>query len=193
MLICLQKYNFTIQYRPSKDIVLADFSPAKKISPLNYNMQDIHFSNDRLNMIRGAIECDPKHETVYCSSLTGWPDCPHQVPRMSWHSLWYGRWVFHRRWPTCKKKQSLHTARIIWQDPNISMWQPPRHWKMQLIARATVYWPGIDTDITDYIKDATYVPSSRQHNLWYPETSPMAHGKTLLATSSVSMARNTSS
>ena len=65
--------------------------------------------------------------------------------------------------------------------------------KMQLIARATVYWPGIDADIIDYIKRCkvcTQQKSMLAVQLMLPWDIP--NGKTSPLTLSHTKARNTS-
>ena len=52
--------------------------------------------------------------------------------------------------------------------------------EMQLIARVTVYWPGIDADIVNYVKIVKLALNTRhvrQYNQCYPEVSQMAKGK----------------
>ena len=89
MLLRLQKYDYTIVYRPGKEMVLADhlsrFPSRKKHMPieLHQNIHNVHFEPDRLNIVRGAIERDPIHSTVYRLTLNGWLDRVHEVPRIA--------------------------------------------------------------------------------------------------------------
>ena len=63
------------QYIPGKDMVLAErlyrFPSCKNNSPieLHQNIQTIGFNPDHLNIIRGAIERDLVHSTVYRLTL----------------------------------------------------------------------------------------------------------------------------
>ena len=43
----------------------------------------IHFSNDRLNIIRGAIECNPMQNTLYYLTFNEWSDCLHHIPKIA--------------------------------------------------------------------------------------------------------------
>ena len=76
----LQKYDYTIQYVPGKDMVLADrlshFPSCSNKSPivLHHNIQTIKFNPECLNIIRGAMERDPIHSTLYRLTLNGWPE-----------------------------------------------------------------------------------------------------------------------
>ena len=87
------KYDFTIEYRPSKDMILthhlSQFLSLQGNLPieLHHNIQHIHISSDRLNIIQEAVEGDPIHNTLYCLTLNGWPDHIHQVPQIS-QQLW---------------------------------------------------------------------------------------------------------
>ena len=78
MLLKLQKYDYTIQYIPGKDMVLADrlsrFPSRTENSPiiLHHNIHTINFNSECLNIIRGATERDPIHSTLYRLTLNGW-------------------------------------------------------------------------------------------------------------------------
>ena len=54
---------------------------------LHQNIHNVHFEPDRLNIVRGAIERDPIHSTMYRLTLNGWPDRVHEVPRIA-HHFW---------------------------------------------------------------------------------------------------------
>ena len=75
MLLRLQKYEYTIQYIPGKDMVLADrlsrFPSHKNNTPieLHQNIQTLNFNHNGLNIIKGAIERDLVHSTVYRLTL----------------------------------------------------------------------------------------------------------------------------
>ena len=77
MLLRLQKYDYTIQYIPGKDMVLADrlsrFPSHKNNTPteLHQNTQTLNFNHDHLNIVKGAIERDLVHSTVYRLTLNG--------------------------------------------------------------------------------------------------------------------------
>ena len=80
MLLYLQKYDYTIQYKPGKEMVLADclnhFPSRKENMPieLNQNTQSIYFTPDKLNIVRGAVERGPVCSTIYRLTLNGWPE-----------------------------------------------------------------------------------------------------------------------
>ena len=80
MLLCMQKYDYTIVYKLGKDMVLADCSSHFPSNtnylpiPLAQNIQHIQLSTSELDVIRGAAEHDPVYSTVYHLTLRGWPD-----------------------------------------------------------------------------------------------------------------------
>ena len=77
MLLRLQKYDYTIQYIPRQNMVLADRlsrfpSPHHNLQiPLHQNIHALKFNSDRLHIVKGAIERDPIHSTVYRMTLNG--------------------------------------------------------------------------------------------------------------------------
>ena len=96
MLLHLEQYDYTIVYKCGKEMVLEDclsqFPPRKEDMPieLHQNIHNIHFEPDRLNIIRGAVERDPIHSTIYRLTLNGWPDRVQDIPRIACH--FWGTW-----------------------------------------------------------------------------------------------------
>ena len=86
MLLHMQKYDYTIYYKPGKDMVLADClscfpSPKKSLPiPLAHNIQYVQLSKDDLDIIQGSVECEPMYSTVYCLTIRGWPECRQDIP-----------------------------------------------------------------------------------------------------------------
>ena len=94
MLLCMQKYNYIIQYRPGKEMMLADhlshFPSHSNSLSITQNVQHSQLSNAELDIIWGSIEHDPVYITVYCHTLRGWPKQRLQVP-----------WFARHFWGTC--------------------------------------------------------------------------------------------
>ena len=96
MLLHLQKYDYTIVYRPGREMVLTDclsqFPSRKEYMPIELyqNIHNVQFEPDRLNIVRGAIKRDPIHSTIYRLTLNGWPDRVQEVPRIACH--FWGTW-----------------------------------------------------------------------------------------------------
>ena len=158
MLLRLQRYIYTIVYKPSKEIVLADrlsrFPSRKDYLPieLHQDIQHVNFTPDRVNIIRGATERDPIYNTIYCTILSGWPEHIHKVSHIT-----------HHCWDT--RDELTVKNGILLKDNRICI--PPELYdrtlsdlhqghtgieKMQHLMRDTVYWPNMDADIAKYIK-----------------------------------------
>ena len=79
MLLRLQHYDYTLQYKPGKEMVYADrlsrFPLRKENSPieLHQNIQHISFIPNKIKIIYGAVERHPILSTVYQLTLNGWP------------------------------------------------------------------------------------------------------------------------
>ena len=75
MLLIMQKYDYTIQYNPGKEMVLANclscFPSHNNSLPIHImqNVQHVQLSNVKLGIIEGSIECDPVYSTIYCLTL----------------------------------------------------------------------------------------------------------------------------
>ena len=75
MLLHMQNYDYTIQYKPSKDMDLADclshFLPHVKSPPIPIatNAQHVQLSDAELDIILGSVEHDPVYSTIYPLTL----------------------------------------------------------------------------------------------------------------------------
>ena len=75
MLLHMQKYEYTIHYKPGKDMVLADHLSHFPSNynylpiPLAQNIQHVQLSSADLDVIQGSVECDLVYSTVYCLTL----------------------------------------------------------------------------------------------------------------------------
>ena len=161
MLLQLQKYDYTLIYKPGKEITLADrlskFPLNKENTPieLHQTIKHLTFTSDRINIIRGSIKRDPILSTVYRLTLNGWSDRISQVSRIA-RQFWGARDELsteegllmkgnHICIPSELYDRSLHELHKMHLGIE----------KMQHRARATVYWPGIDADIVEYVKRCT--------------------------------------
>ena len=93
-------------------MVLADrlsrFPSCRNNTPIEtqQNIQHVQFNPDCLNIIRGAIERDPVHATVYCLNLNGCPDIIQDVPHVICHfygtreelTIKYGEFAFFQNY-----------------------------------------------------------------------------------------------
>ena len=157
MLLHLQKYDYTIVYKPGKEMVLADrlsrFPSGKEHMPieLHQNIHNVHFEPDRLNIVRGAIERDPIHSTTYRLTLNGWPDRVHEVPRIA-RQFWGTRDEL-----TVENGILLKGDRVCIPPELYERMLSDLHGnhrgieKMRHLAQHTVYWLGLDADIANYV------------------------------------------
>ena len=161
MLLHMQKYDFTIVYKPGKDMVLADrlsrfpshtnYLPI----PLAHNIQHVQLSTAELDVIQGAVERDPVYSTVYRLTLRGWPDHVQDVPRIARH-FWGARDEL-----SIDQGLLLKGTRVCIPPELLKRTLADLHGahqgvdRMQAQAREAVYWPGIDSDISDYVSWCT--------------------------------------
>ena len=161
MLLCMQKYDYTMCYKPGKDMVLADHlshfpSNTNYLPiPLAQNIQHIQLSTAELDVIRGSVEHDPVYSTIYCLTLRGWPDQVQDVPHVARH-FWGMRdelsiddGLLLKGTRVCIPPELLKRtlADLHGSHQGVS--------RMQAQAREDVYWPGIDADISDYVSRCT--------------------------------------
>ena len=67
---------------------------------LNQHIEHKDFSNNRLNIRNGALEGDPKYNTLYNLTLKRLPDHPHQALRIAQH-FWGTRDVLFVKTDCC--------------------------------------------------------------------------------------------
>ena len=157
----MQKYNYTIQYKYSKEMVLAKhlnhFSSHKESLPIpiHQNTQHVQLSTDKLDAIWGTIKCGPVYNTLYCITLSGWHDYLKQVPRIAQH--FWGTWD-----ELSVEAGILLKGNCVYVPQELlNCTLPDLHRahqgmeKMQAQATEAVYWPGIDNSTTDYIQRCT--------------------------------------
>ena len=92
MILQMQKYDYTFQYKPGgKEIILEtdcpDFLQEKKTSPYTTTHTHINYiqlTNTHLNIIWESIERDLIYHTIYQLILNGWPARYHQVCQIAW-------------------------------------------------------------------------------------------------------------
>ena len=133
---------------------LSRFPPNKENTPieLHQNIQHLIFTSNRINIIRGSIKRDPILSTVYQLTLNGWPDRISKVPRIA-RQFWGARDKLSIEEGLLMKGNCICIPPEIYDRslPELHMMHLGIE-KMQHRARATLYWPGIDMDIVEYVK-----------------------------------------
>ena len=164
MLLHMQKYDFTIWYKPSKDMVLTNhlshfLSHVNSLPiPTAHNVQHLQLSTAELDIIQGSIECDLVYSTVYCLTLRGWPNQRQEVPHITRHF-----------WGT-RDELSINSGLLL---KGTGVCIPPElpdctladlHGThqgtdgIQAQVREAVYWPSTDADKASYVCQCTICP-----------------------------------
>ena len=161
ILLHMQKYNYTIWYKPGKVMMLANhwshfpsFVNPLPI-PITHNVQYVQLSNTELDIIWGSMDCDLVYSTVYGLTLRGWYDQRQQVPCSArhfwgaWDELFIESGLLLKETRGCIPQELLdHTlADLHGTHQGIN--------RVQAQAREAVYWPVIDADIANYVCQCT--------------------------------------
>ena len=118
---------------------------------LHQNIHNLHFEPDRLNIVRGAIERDPIHSTIYRLTLNGWPDKVYEVPGIAQQF-----WGTHDEL-TVENGVLLKGDRVCIPPELYERMFSDLHGnhrgieKMRHLSQHTVYCPRLDADITNYV------------------------------------------
>ena len=136
---------------------------------LHQQIQHIKFSNDRLNIIRGAIKPNPFNNTLYLLILNGWPKCLHQLPGIAQHCSGMRDELSVENCLLIKGNRVCILPGLY--DRTLTDFYASH----QGITKCSKYWEQLSTS-----RDATYALNTMQvryYNQCYPKTSPTAHGK----------------
>ena len=161
MLLHLQQYDMVITYQPGREMLLGDvlshlpsWANNSEIK-LDFWVDAISisaFSSSWLTKTANETQKDPILLTVHWLTLNGWPRLRRHIPRIArnyldfWDKLSIkGDLVMKGEWiiiPTMCRDSILADLHKSHEGVN---------WSLSL-ARTCVYWPGVEADITDYIK-----------------------------------------
>ena len=154
MLLNLQGYDYSLINKPGKEMVLADRLsqlPSRRENTsieLHKNLQHFTFTPDEINIIRGAVEQHYKHILSYNPEWLA--ERINKVPRIA-QQFWGARYELSIEEGIIKRGQNLHTPEFYDRSQNELHDMHHGIEKMQHRARATMHWPGIDTDRVEYI------------------------------------------
>lgn len=163
LLLRLQQYDAEIQYRPGKEMYLADtlsraFLRNNQRSEAEEEVESIHvvdylaISKQQLEEIQKETLKDPTLQVVKKTILEGWPDSNSTVPmqarqyysirdELTVHDdiLFKGQRCIIPQNLRQKIKERLHSSHVGVQG-------------CLRRAREVVYWPGMNKDVTEYIQ-----------------------------------------
>ena len=156
MLLCLQGYDYTIHYCPSKKMALPNtiswFSPHPGPNiPLDITIQHAHLSPDRKEAFQQAFVSNPEMHTLADMIITGWTDNIKAVP----HPL-HPHWQ-HQETLTIEDGLLLHGEALIVPPSERERILQQLHQfhqgttKAQLFAHRCVFWPGINKTIEEAV------------------------------------------
>ena len=85
----ITQYSISQEKKWSWKTALVYFPPRKENMPirLHQNIHNIYFTSDKLSIVRGAMERDPIHSTMYRLTLNGWPERIQEICHLACH-LW---------------------------------------------------------------------------------------------------------
>ena len=118
MLLQMQKYDFVMDYKLGKDMILSEslghFPSHKENLPIELpdNIQDIHFSSIKLNISQRAVEQHP------VPPYSQWMTWVHQPGAEDCQTLLgHLRWAAHQGWYLPARRPHMHTPNVIQQGP----------------------------------------------------------------------------
>ena len=166
LLLRLQPFDCKIKYRPGKEMLLPDALsrlPSTENTQIHLDLRIEHhgFTTARIQQISTETQEDPILGLVYQFTLDGWPHRRNRVPRIArryWDqrdelSTDHGLLMKGPRIviPTVQRERTLGNLHVGHQGITA----------MQQMAKTTVYWPGIDADIEDWVQRCTACLSTK--------------------------------
>ena len=158
MLLRIQNYDMTIEYRPGKELLLADGlsrlpNPrSKQEIDLDISVNMVQFSNDKIHQLRSESKSDPILSSLQDIIVSGWPNRRDEIPkqlRPYWCyrdelSVEDGVILKGERVLIPKSMQADVIQRVHAGHQGIE--------KCKLRAKSCVYWNGINNDIEEVVK-----------------------------------------
>ncbi|CAC5382924.1 unnamed protein product [Mytilus coruscus] len=187
MLLRLQKYDFSLKYIPGKDLIVPDMLPRAtiKINTNNEVENDIEcfvnmiirntsMSDRNLEQITEETSKDGTLQTLTRLIIDGWPDDKNEVTKEV-----FEYWNF--------RDELSNVNGIILKGEKIIIPASMREnmlnklheghlgiEKTRKLARDSIFWPGINAQITDFISKYSVCLESRRSNT----KKPMAESET---------------
>jgi len=157
MMLKLQGYQIHIEYRPGKEMTIADTlsrlpsTENQDTIDLDIRIDLVRFSSDRLQDMRKETERDPVLSLLNAAIITGWPDSIKELPP-DIRSYWS-----YRDELSVSDGIILKGTKIVVPETQQKTIMDQLHYshqgieKTRLQARDAVYWKGINNDIENMI------------------------------------------
>ena len=159
MFLEVQGYDFNIKYRPGKEIMLADGlsrlpnrAKNKEIN-LDIKIQFVQFAEDKMTQLRRESRRDTTLDALQEVIVEGWPK-----KRTHWPTFLRQFWTFRDEISVCDtlvlKGDRIFIPEVM-RESILSRLHSSHQGieKTRLRARTSVYWPGIDADIENVIRE----------------------------------------
>lgn len=153
MLLRLQQYDFTIEYKPGKDMTVADTlsrlpSPGNdKTIDLDLTVGQVRFSTERIKSLQEETKRDPTLSKLIPTIIQGWPDTIQEIPEAI-RSFWSFRDELSVEDGIILKGDRVVIPQSLQQETMRQLHAAHQGVeKTRLRARASVYWQGISKDI----------------------------------------------
>ena len=153
MLLRLQQYDFKIEYKPGKEMALADTlsrlpSPNNKESiDLDITVGQVRFSTEKIEALRAETKVDQTLKQLIPIIIQGWPENIKEVPEAI-RSFWSFRDELSVEDGIILKGDRVVIPKSLQQETLKQLHTAHQGIeKTRLRARDTVYWNGITNDI----------------------------------------------
>ncbi|PIK38385.1 hypothetical protein BSL78_24770 [Apostichopus japonicus] len=145
MLLRLQGYDVTIQYRPGRELLIAD--ALSRLNPI-----DEH-NEHKLNTIKDATKDDQELVALTEIVVNGWPERQREVPQAI-RKYWAYRDELSVEDGLIIKGDRIVVPKTMQKDILRKLHEAHQGiTKCQLRAKASVFWHSINRDIEDMVKE----------------------------------------
>ncbi|PIK34102.1 hypothetical protein BSL78_29068 [Apostichopus japonicus] len=168
-LLRLQGYDVTIQYRPGRELLIAD--ALSRLNPIDEHngeetplkIQFIHFSEHKLNSIKDATKDDQELVALTEIVVNGWPERQREVPQAI-RKYWAYRDELSVEDGLIIKGDRIVIPKTMQKDILRKLHEAHQGiTKCQLRAKASVFWHSINRDIEDMVKECHRVKNLVGH------------------------------
>ena len=160
MMLRLQHYDVRIQYRPGREMILADSLSRLNPRPdttitLEQSVYAVQFSASRLEELQQKTDADPELAKLKTFIVNGWPDDAKQLPK-NLRDYWSCRDELSVQDELVMKGERIVIPKAMQQYilQNIHAGHQGSE-KCKLRAKSCVFWKGINADIDMTVRSCT--------------------------------------